>query len=271
MEKIERRIYGFLFLLGGVLLLIYAGVCLIDLLSKTIFYFLFAFAIIVMLYGVILILIGTLIMSVNVRVKKSVALIIFLIGILIVIFSITVTIIDSFNIVNIVEIFSGIGVIYLGIRSFFHKIKLKDEGKKKKILGIVLFIIGLIISLSYGFSLIMIMISYKPETVLHTFPFLLLPFLIGIILLIFGKYSIKTTHTTQERKNKAVFSILMGIFILLISNFSIMSMMNYSYYYFYYTPYYPLLYLFIGIVLILHGFYLRQTIRKRSLNIKIKS
>ena len=159
MEKIERQIYVFFFLLGGVFLLIFAGVCLINLLSKTIFYFLFTFAIIVMLYGVILILIGTLIMFVNIRVKKSVALIIFLIGILIIILSITVIIIDSFTIVNIFEIFSGIGLIFLGIKLFFHKIKLKDEGKKKvkKKLGIVLFIIGLIIALSYGFLVIMIM------------------------------------------------------------------------------------------------------------------
>ena len=273
MEKIERRIYGFLFLLGGVLLLIYAGVCLIDLLSKTVFYFLLAFAIIVMLYGVILILIGTLIMSVNVRVKKSVALIIFLIGILIVILSITVIIID-FSFVNFIviisEIFSGIGVIYLGIRSFFPNEEIKI--KEKKILGIVLFLIGLIISVSYGFSIFMTMVSYKLETVLYIIPFFLLPFLIGIILLIFGKYSIKTTHTTQERKNKAAFSIWMGIFILLISNFSIMSMIIHSYNianapYFpvlTHTPYFPLLFLFIGIVLIIHGFYLRQTIRKRS-------
>ena len=211
MEKIERWIYGFFFLLGGVFLFIYAGVCLIDLLSKTVFYFLFAFAIIVMLYGVILILIGALIMSVNVREKKSVALIIFLIGILIVMLSITVIIIYSFNTANIFEIFSGIGLILLGIRLFFHKKKLKDEGKKKekKILGIVLFIIGLIISLSFGFSFIF-MVSYKPEYVLYLLPSILLPFLIGIILLTYSIYLIK------ERKNKAILSILRGIFILLI-------------------------------------------------------
>lgn len=164
-----------------------------------------------MLYGVILILIGTFIMSVNVRVKKSVALTLFLIGILIVTLSITVIIIYSFNTGNIFEIFSGIGVIFLGIRLFFHKKKLKDEGKKKekKILGIALFIIGLIISLSFGFSIIF-MVSYKPEYVLYVLPYLLLPFLIGIILLTYSIYLIK------ERKNKAVLSILRGMFILLI-------------------------------------------------------
>ena len=273
MEKIERRIYGFLFLLGGVFLLILVGAPLIDITLITDFYFLFAFAIVVMLYGVILILIGTLIMSVNVRVKKSVALIIFLIGILIVILPITVIIVysfitvpfvDSFITVLIIEIFSGIGLIYLGIRLFFPN----EERIKKviKILGIILFIIGLIISLSFGFSIIMTMVSLKPENILLQFPYDLLPFLIGIILLIFGKYTMKITLTTQERKNKAVFSIWMGIAILLISNFSIMSMINHSYYYFSYFPHYPLLYLFIGIVLILHGFYLQHTIRKRSLN-----
>ena len=274
MEKTERQIYGFCFLLGGVFFLIFMGGRLIDLLSKTIMYFMLIFFIILMLYGVILILIGTLIMSVNVRVKKSVALIIFLIGILIMILSITDLIIYSFTIVNISEILSGIGLIFLGIRLFFHKIKLKDEEKKiknKKILGIVLFIIGLIISLPYGFSFIMTMVLIPPEYALLQFPFDLLPFLIGIVLLIFGKYSIKITHTTQERKNKVVFSIWMGIFILLITIFSIMSMINHTYYYIFYTPYFPLLFLFIGIVLILYGFYLQQTIRKRSLLIKIKS
>jgi len=207
MEKIERWIYGFLFLLGGVFLLIYAGISLINLLPKTVFYFLFAFAIIVMLYGVILILIGTLIISVNVRVKKGVALIIFLIGILIVIVSITVIIIYSFNTANIFEIFSGIGVIYLGIRLFFPNEEKKK--KEKKILGIVLFIIGLIISVSFGFVLIM-MVPYKLESILYAFPFLLLPFLIGIILLIYSIFSIK------KRKYKTVLLILRGIFILLI-------------------------------------------------------
>lgn len=219
MEKIERWIYGLIIFLGGVFLLIFAGVSLIDLLSKIIFYFLFTFAIIVMLYGVILILIGTLIMSVNIKVKKSVAFIIFLIGIVIVILSITVIIIDSFTIVNIFEIFSGLGLIFLGIKLFSHKIKLKYDGEKKKeekkkkdkkILGIVLFIIGLIISFLYGFPIIMIMVSYKSEYVLYNFLFLVLPFLIGIILLIYSKYSIK------ERKSTAVLPILRGIFILLI-------------------------------------------------------
>ena len=219
MEKTERRIYGFCFLLGGAFLLIYAGFSLLDLISKTIFYFLFTFAIIVMLYGVILILIGTLIMSVNFRAKKSVALIIFLIGIVIIILSITVIIIDSITIVNVFEIFSGIGLIFLGIKLFSHKIKLKYDGEQKKeekkkedkkIIGVVSFVIGLIISISCGFSIIMIMASYKPEYVLYNFPFLVLPFLIGIILLIYGEYSIK------ERKNKAVLPILRGLFILLI-------------------------------------------------------
>ncbi len=265
MEKIERRIYGFCFLLGGVFLLIFMGVRLIDLLSKTIFYFMLIFFIILMLYGVILILIGTLIMSVNVRVKKPAALIVFLIGILIIILSITDLIIYSFTIVNISEILSGIGIIYLGIRLFFPNEEKKK--KEKKILGIVLFIIGLIISLSYGFSLVMTIVLIPPEYALTQFPFDLLPFLIGIVLLIFSKYSIKITHTTQERKNKVVFSIWMGIFILLITIFSIMSMINHTYYYIFYTPYFPLLFLFIGIVLIFYGFLLQQNIRKRSLDI----
>jgi len=72
MEKIEKRIYGFCFLLGGVFLLILGGTPLIGLIlffSNIIFYFLTTFFIILMLYGVILILIGTLIMSVNIKVK----------------------------------------------------------------------------------------------------------------------------------------------------------------------------------------------------------
>lgn len=83
------------------------------------------------------------------------------------------------------------------------------EKIEKIILGIVLFIIGLIISLSFGFILVF-KVSYKPESVLYVFPFLLLPFLIGIILLIYSIYSIK------ERENKAVLPILRGIFTLLI-------------------------------------------------------
>ncbi len=219
MEKIERWIYGFCFLLGGLFLLIFAGVSLIDLLSKTIIYFLFTFAIIIMLYGVILILIGTFIMSVNIRVKKSVALIIFLIGIVIIILSITVIIIDSITIVNIFEIISGIGLIFLGINLFSHKIKLKydeqtkkeeKQKKDKKLIGVVSFVIGLIISLLCGFLIIITMVSYNPEYLLYNFPFLVLPFLIGIILLIYGEYSIK------GRKNKVVLPILRGLFILLI-------------------------------------------------------
>ena len=222
MEKIERRLYGFLFLLGGVLLLILGGAPLIGLVlffSNITFNFLTTFLIILMLYGVILILIGTLIMSVNikVKVKKSVALIIFLIGILIVILPITVIIVYSFITVLpidyfitglIIEIFSGIGVIYLGIRLFFPN----EERKKKeiKILEIILFIIGLIISLSFGFLIIRTMVSYKPETVRYTLPFFYLPFLMGIILLLYSIYSIK------ERKDKAVLPILRGLFTLLI-------------------------------------------------------
>jgi hypothetical protein len=222
MEKIQRWIYGFFFLLGGVLLFIFGGAPLIGsigFLSNINFYFLTTFLIIVMLYGVILILIGTLIMSVSikVKVKKKVALIIFLIGILIVILPITVIIVyffiivkilsDSFIIGLIIEIFSGIGVIYLGIRLFFPSEEKKK--KEKKILTIVLFIVGLIISLSFGLSLIF-MVSYKPESVLYVFPFFLLPFQIGIILLIYSIYS------TKERKNEAVLPILRGIFVLLI-------------------------------------------------------
>ena len=221
MEKIERRLYGFLFLLGGGSLLILGGYPLIGsvlFFSNITLYFLTTFLIIVMLYGVILILIGTLIMSVNikVKVKKSVALIIFLIGILIVILPITVIIVYSFITVLpidyfitglIIEIFSGIGVIYLGIRLFFPNEERKK--KEKKMVGIILFIIGLIISLSYGFPIIDIMVSYKPETVLYTLPWLYLPFLMGIILLLYS-YSIK------ERKDKAVLPILRGLFTLLI-------------------------------------------------------
>jgi len=222
MEKRERRIYGFFFLLGGVFLFIFAGVPFIGLIiffSNIILYFLFTFLIIVMLYGVILILISTLIISINikVKVKKKVAFIIFLLGILIVILPITVIIVDSFIIVLlidsfitglIIEIFSGIGVIYLGIRLFFPNEEKRK--KEKKILGIVIFIIGLILSLSFGFSIIMMMVSYKPESILYAFPFLLIPFLIGILLLIYSIYSIK------ERKNKTVLPILRGTFILLI-------------------------------------------------------
>ena len=115
----------------------------------------------------------------------------------------------SFTSFNFFEIFSGIGLIFLGIRLFFHKKKLKDEGKKEEILGIVLFIIGLIISLYNGFSIIMMVVSYKPETVLYTLPLLYLPFLMGIILLLYS-YSI------NERKDKAVLPILRGLFALLI-------------------------------------------------------
>ena len=220
MEKIERWIYGFFSQLGGVLLLIYAGGTLIGAIESflnIIFFPLFIYFIIIMLYGVILILIGALIMSVNIRVKKSIALIIFSIGILIVIISIkaiitysfiTTTIINSCTFINILEIFSGIGLIYLGIRLFIPN----EERKKneKKILGLVLSIIGLYLSLSYGFLIIRIVVSGNLGIVLRHLPYFLLPFLIGIILLIYIVYS------TKERKNKAVLPILSGIFMLLI-------------------------------------------------------
>ena len=83
------------------------------------------------------------------------------------------------------------------------------EKREEKTVRIILFIIGLIISLSYGFSIIMTMVSYKPETVLHLLPWSYLPFLMGIILLLYS-YSIK------ERKDKAVLPILRGLFALLI-------------------------------------------------------
>jgi len=87
---------------------------------------------------------------------------------------------------------------------------MEKKKKDKKILGIILFIIGLSISLSFGYIIIMIMVLLKPVYVLYNLPFLLLPFLIGIILLTYSIYSIK------ERKNETVLSILKGIFILLI-------------------------------------------------------
>ena len=163
MEQLERWIYGLIIFLGGVFLLIFMGVRLLDLLSKTVFYFMLIFFIVLILYGVFLISVGILLMSVNIRVKKSVALIVILIGIIIIVLSISVMIIDSFTNVNVVEILSGIGLIILGIRLFFPKVQLKDEEKKEKSrrsLGLVLFIIGLIISGYYGFIFIMIMISY---------------------------------------------------------------------------------------------------------------
>ena len=219
MEKIERWIYGLIILLGGVFLLIFMGVRLLDLLSKTVFYFMLTFFIVLILYGVSLILVGILMMSIDARVKKSVALILFLIGILIIILSISVIILDSYTNVNVVEILSGLGLIVFGIRLFFHKKKLEDEGKNKKEgkrLGFVLLVIGLIFSLSHGFSIILIMISQELIYVLYQLPFLLPPFLIGIILLIYGKYSVKITGTPQKRKIEAVLPILRGIIIVLI-------------------------------------------------------
>ena len=94
---------------------------------------------------------------------------------------------------------------------------MEKKKKDKKILGIILFIIGLSISLSFGYIIIMIMVLLKPVYVLYNLPFLLLPFLIGIILLIYGIYSIK------ERKNKAILPILRGIFILLIFLYILLS------------------------------------------------
>lgn len=217
MEK--RIIYGFCFLLGGGFLLIFVGNLLIDLLSKIIFYFMLIFFIVLMLYGVILILIGILIISVSKIIKKSVALIIFSIGILIVLLSITVIIIDSFTSVNVFEIFSGIGFIYLGIRLFFQKKKLKTEKKtkpEKKILEVVLFIMGLIISVYYGFLAIMTTVTFEPAYLLYQLALILPPFLLGIMLLVYSIYSIRVTHTTPEKKNKVVLPILRGIIIVLI-------------------------------------------------------
>ncbi len=219
MEQLERWIYGLIIFLGGVFLLIYAGVSLIDLISKTIFYFLLIFAIIVMLYGVILILIGILVMTVDGRVKKSAALIVFLIGMIIIVLAISVIIIYSFTIVNVVEILSGIGLIFLGIRLFFPKVKLKYEEKVEKSrrsLEPILFIIGLIISCYYGLIFIMIMVSYDLESVFYQLPLVLPPFLVGIFLLLYGIYSIKIPRGPQESKNMAVLPILRGIIIFLI-------------------------------------------------------
>jgi len=219
MEKLERKIYGLFILLGGVFLIILVGDRLVDLLSKTILYFMLIFFIVLMLYGVFLILIGILLMSVDVRVKKSVALIIFIMGIIIIVLSISVIIIDSFTNVNLVEILSGIGLIILGIRLSFPKVKIKAEEKKEKAgrsLGLFLFIIGLIISGYYGFIVIMIMVSYELEYALYQLPLALPPFLLGITLIIYGMYSIKIQRATQESKRVAVLPILRGLIILLI-------------------------------------------------------
>ena len=219
MEQLERWIYGLIIFLGGVFLLIFMGVRLLDLLSKTVFYFMLIFFIVLILYGVFLILVGILLMSVNVRVKKSVSLIVILIGIIILVLSISVIIIDSLTNVNIVEILSGLGLIILGIRLFFPKVQLKDEGKKAKInrnLGVVLFIIGLIISSYYGFIFILILVSYDLESVFYQLLLALPPFLVGIFLIIYSIYSIKIPRAVQESKNVAFLPILRGIIILLI-------------------------------------------------------
>ena len=181
MKQLERWIYGLLLFLGGVFLLIFMGVRLMDLLSKTVFYFMLIFFIVLMLYGIFLILAGILLMTVDGRVKKSAALIVFLIGMIIIVLAISVIMIDSFTNVNVVEILSGLGLIFLGIRLFFPKVKLKYEEKKeksRKSLGLVLFIIGLIISGYYGFICILIMISYDLEYVLYQLPLVLPPLLV---------------------------------------------------------------------------------------------
>ena len=172
-----------------------------------------------MLYGVTLILIGILLMTIDGRVKKSAALIVFLIGMIIIVLAISVIMIDSFTNVNVVEILSGLGLIFLGIRLFFPKVKLKYEEKKEKSrknLGLVLFIIGLIISGYYGFIGILIMISYDLESVFYQLPLVLPPFLVGIFLLIYGVYSIKIPCCPQESKNVAVLPLLRGIIIFLL-------------------------------------------------------
>ena len=219
MEQLERWIYGLLIFLGGVFFLIFMGFRLVDLLSKTVFYFMLIFFIILMLYGIFLILVGILLMPVDSRVKKSAALIVFLIGMIIIVLAISVILLDSFTNVNVVEILSGIGLIFLGIRLFFPKVKLKYEEEKYKSSGsleLALFIIGLIISGYYGFIFIMIMISYDLEYVLYQLPLVVPPFLVGIFLVIYDIYLIKIPGGSQESKNVAVLPILRGIIILLI-------------------------------------------------------
>jgi hypothetical protein len=216
MEKLENWVYGVLVLLGGIILLIFGGIRLIDLLSKTFLYFMFIFFIILMLYGAILIIMGVLIMPLNFRVNRGVSIVISSIGVLIVILSVTVGIIDFFTIFNLFEILSGICLIILGITLFYYKKKLINKRKKERqSLGIVLLIIGLIISASYGLWVIMIMVSYEPEYALPLYPLSVPPFLIGIDLIIYGIYSIKRTNTTQERTTDAVLPILRVIFIFL--------------------------------------------------------
>ena len=223
MEKIEKQIYGIIFLVGGIFLLIFVGVRLFDLLSKTFLYFMMIFFIVLMLYGLIFILIGILIISVNFRTKKSLSLIIISIGTVIIKLAITVIIIDSFTIVNIGEILSGIGLIYFGIKLFFHKIKLQpeEEKKEKKDIRILVFIAGLIISISYGFSIVVILVSFTLEYALFQLPSLSLPFLIGILLLIYSKFFIGIALTTQERKVRAIlrFTFIILIFLYVLSLF----------------------------------------------------
>ena len=219
MEQLERWIYGFIIFLGGVFLLTFIGIRLIDLLSKTVFYFMLIFFIVLMLYGIFLMLAGLLLMTVDGRVKKSAALIVFLIGMIIIVLAISVIILDSFTNVNVVEILSGIGLIFLGIRLYFPRVKIKAEEtkvKSRRSLELLLFVMGLLISGYYGFIFIMIMVSYDLEYVLYQLPLVVPPFLIGIFLLVYGIYSIKIPRGPQESKNVSVLPILRGIIILLI-------------------------------------------------------
>jgi len=219
MEQLERWIYGFIIFLGGVFLLTFIGIRLIDLLSKTVFYFMLIFFIVLMLYGIFLMLAGLLLMTVDGRVKKSAALIVFLIGMIIIVLAISVIILDSFTNVNVVEILSGIGLIFLGIRLYFPRVKIKAEEtkvKSRRSLELLLFVMGLLISGYYGFIFIMILVSYDLEYVLYQLPLVVPPFLIGIFLLVYGIYSIKIPRGPQESKNVSVLPILRGIIILLI-------------------------------------------------------
>jgi len=162
---------------------------------------------------------GLLLMTVDGRVKKSAALIVFLIGMIIIVLAISVIILDSFTNVNVVEILSGIGLIFLGIRLYFPRVKIKAEEtkvKSRRSLELLLFVMGLLISGYYGFIFIMILVSYDLEYVLYQLPLVVPPFLIGIFLLVYGIYSIKIPRGPQESKNVSVLPILRGIIILLI-------------------------------------------------------
>ncbi len=219
MEQVERWIYGLIIFLGGVFLLIFMGFRLLDLLSKTVFYFMLIFFIVLLLYGIFLILVGLLLMTVDGRVKKSAALIVFLMGMIIIVLAISVIIIDSFTNVNVVEILSGIGLIFLGIRLYFPKVKIKaeeKEAKPRRSLGLVLFIIGLIISVYYGLIFVMIMVSYDLESVFYQLPLVVPPFLVGIFLIIYSIYSRKIPRAVQESKDKAFLPMLRGIILLLV-------------------------------------------------------